>query len=123
MQNNALYSVFTDNIVADIDKIDKIKNFLQTTNSTIDFVIFTDEIVYSIPAHSILTTFYMVAYRGKVIFLSLDDFLHYKDSTGGQPVLFLSSDILPNIDRNTIKQYSILTEENNELKWMPTYEL
>lgn len=123
MQNNICFSVFTDNIENDIDKIDSIKGFLQNTNPSIDFVIFTDEITYRIPSCAILTTFYMIASKGKIIFLNLEDFLEYKDSVGGEPVLFLSTDMLANIDRNTIKNYSVLIEEDNQLKWMNNYEL
>lgn len=123
MQNNMNYSVFTNNIADNIDKIDKIKSFLQNANPTIDFVIFTDEITYRIPSYSMLTTFYMIASKGQIIFLNLEDFLEYKDAVGGEPVLFLSTDSLPNIDRNTIKNYAILIEEDNQLKWIRNYEL
>lgn len=113
-----LYSIFTDSILHNIDLIEKIKFFLKKQYPIIDFVIFTDDIEYGCNNSSVLTTFYMIAYKGVVIFLNIDDYFMYKDNISGGAILYLTKEDIPNIDQNSIKNCGILTETNNELEWI-----
>lgn len=113
-----LYSVFTDDIINNIDLIEKIKYFLQKQYPIIDFVIFTDDITYGTNDSCVLTTFYMIAYRGIVIFLNINDYLSYKDKINGGAILYLTKNDIPDIDQNFIKNCGILTDTNNELEWI-----
>lgn len=118
-----LYSIFTDNISANIDLIDKIKDFLQQQHPIMDFTIFTDETQYGFVNHPTLNTFYMIAYTGSIIFLTLDDYLTHKDTISQNTILYLTKDDINSIDKNIIKNCSILTETNNGLEWIKNYEL
>lgn len=113
-----LYSIFTDNISANIDLIERIKSFLQKQYSIIDFVIFTDDISYGVSNTSVLTTFYMIAYRGTVIFLNTDDYFAYKDNISGNAIIYMTNEDISNIDKNSIKNCGILTEINDNLEWI-----
>lgn len=113
-----LYSIFTDDISVNIDLIERIKSFLLKQHSTMDFVIFTDDISYGISNHSVLTTFYMIAYNGVMIFLSIDDYLLYKDSAPNNVIIYMTKEDLSNMDTNIIKDCGILTETDNELEWV-----
>lgn len=118
-----LYSVYTNSIIDNIDLIEKIKIFLQEDAKILDFVIFTDEIEYGVSNHSILSTFYMIAYRGNIIFLNLDDYFSYKDNLLAKPILYLDSNNASTLDKSMIKNCLILTEANNQLQWVKNYEL
>lgn len=118
-----LYSVFVDDVANNIDLIDKIKSFFQEQHPTIDFVVFTDNILYATTNHSILSTFYIIAYSGAIVFLDMNNYLTYKDQIKGQPILYLNQDYISTLDRNTVKHCTILTENNNKLEWIKNYEL
>lgn len=113
-----LYSIFTDDISLNIDLIDRIKSFLQKQYDTIDFVLFTDDVSYGTSNHSVLTTFYMIAYKGTTIFLDIEDYFAYRDSVNGNAVIYITKEDIDNIDRNSIKNCGIITETNNELEWI-----
>lgn len=113
-----LYSVFTNDIIANIDLIEKIKYFLQKQYSIIDFVIFTDDIDYGTTSHSVLTTFYMIAYKGITIFLNTDDYFAYKNTIGGDAIIYLAQKDELNTYKNSIQNCGILTDANNELEWI-----
>lgn len=118
-----LYSIFTDDIGLNIDLIERIKSFLQKQYDSMDFVIFTDNISYSASNHSVLTTFYMIAYKGITIFLDIDDYFAYRDGTNGKCIVYLTKEDISDIDQNSIRGCGILTETNNELEWIKRYEL
>ncbi|NCA30729.1 MAG: hypothetical protein EBS93_08440, partial [Chitinophagia bacterium] len=84
----------------------------------------TDEIIPLLYDHGSLPTFYTIGYHGITIFLSLQDYLSFKDKTNGDIVIFLTKEDLPNIDRSIIKNHKIIIEDNDSvLRWIPNYGL
>lgn len=114
-----LYSIFTNDIGANIDLIERIKDFLQKQDNIIDFVIFTDEINDGFANYSILTSFYMIAYAGKIVFLNTYDYLTYKNIIKNDAILYMSYDNLQNTYLSNLEDCSILTDHQNLLQWVP----
>jgi hypothetical protein len=65
----------------------------------------------------------MIAYKGAVIFLSLDDYMEYGDTTSGEKIVYIPNDKIHLIDRSMIKNFTIVTEIDNKLRWMKNNEL
>jgi hypothetical protein len=118
-----LYSIFTNDIPNNIDLIDKIKNFFQQYHNATDFVILTDDINHGLSSHAILNSFYMIASNGYIIFLNLNDYYLYRDQMVKNAILYLTQEDISNIDRNIIKNCSVLIENDNELQWIKNHEL
>lgn len=117
------YSIYSANIQQDIDLIERIKSFLYSNTNIEDFCIFTDDSLSLLYDHSTLPTFYTIAYRGATIFLSLHDYMEFKDKVSGSLCIYLNKESLGFMDRNTIKGCSIITESDNQLIWIPNYGL
>lgn len=117
------YSILTTNFRNHIDLIDRLYIFLQEKFPLEDFTIFTDEVVFGLPKFSMLTTFYMIAYKGTVVFLSLEDYLDYNHMTCGQKIVYIPNDEMHLIDRSMTKDFSIITEIENQLQWVNNYGL
>lgn len=118
------YSIFSTDIAKDIDLIERIKYFLQNTDTVEDFCVFTDEVVGLLPEHSLLPTFYTIGYKGSMIFLNTQDYMSFKDKINGDIIIFLSKDDISNIDRNTIKNHkAIIENDDTTLKWISYYGL
>ena len=118
MKNKSL-AILTEDISANIDLIEKIKNFITDRN---DFIIFTDNIIYTNDAHGVLSTFYLISYDGLLVFLDINDYIKYKDNILAQPVVYLEG-YNSLIDKNILKNCAILTQSNNQLEWINNYEL
>ena len=74
--------------------------------------------------HSSLPTFYTVGYNGTIIFLTVQDYLLFRDKANGDIAVFLNKEDLSNIDRSTIKNHKIIIEDvDSTLKWVPSYGL
>ena len=110
MKNKSL-AILTEDISANIDLIEKIKNFITDRN---DFIIFTDNIIYTNDAHGVLSTFYLISYDGLLVFLDINDYIKYKDNILAQPVVYLEG-YNSLIDKNILKNCAILTQSNNQL--------
>lgn len=116
---NKSVAIITEDIVSNIDLIEKIKNFIVDRN---DFIIFTDNIIFTNNEHGILSTFYLISYDGLLVFLDINDFLKHKDNILAKPVLYLEN-YNNLIDKNILKGCSIITQSNNQLQWVNNYEL
>lgn len=116
-------AIFTTNIANYIDLIDRIKNFFTNQNMADDFVIFTDEVFYSSSSHGVLTRFYMIAYRGLLVFLDLNDYLNMRDQIPNQCVIYIMPEQMQNLDRSMLKNCSFLTESDNRMVWVKNHEL
>lgn len=115
--------LFTDNIIDNQDIISNIKNFLLSENPFSDFVIFTNDLseTYSYET-AIVIDYYMSFYKGLIIFLTIEDYLIYKDRIIGKPCLFFT-EFPRNIDKKDIKNCMILVMQNNELELIQDYGL
>ena len=103
------YGVFSNNLFKDKDLILEIKSFIGSNHNYSDFVVFsdaTDNSAYSELA--ILVCFYIKFFTGKIIFLKLEDYYDNKDHILAQPILYLESEHIENIDRNAIRGCDIL---------------
>lgn len=118
-----LYAVFTKDVADNIDLIDKIKSFFEQQYNAKDFVIFTDDVTVASNNNAILTTFYMIAYEGSIVFLDINDYYAYEDQLKNNGILYLDQNSIESLDHNSIKKCSILTQNNNTLEWIKTYEL
>jgi hypothetical protein len=115
--------IFTDNILDNSQIIKEIKNFLLSDNPFSDFVVFTPDLIKSYDTEtSILIDYYMLFYKGLIIFLSVDDFLIYKDKIIGKPCVFLQN-IPNNIDKSQLKNCMILTITDNQMELIDYYGL
>jgi hypothetical protein len=121
--HNKSVAVFSNNFSDMAEDIGRIKLFFQQ-QSFDDFVIFSDELLDNLSDHSVLTTFYLIAYRGILIFTDINDYLQYKDSILCDPVLYIPKYDY-SISAETIKYCDILTYDENtaNLKWIKKHEL
>lgn len=117
--NSKSVAIFTEDVVSNIDLIEKIKHFIANRG---DFIIFTDNIVHTNNENGMLSTFYLVAYKGLLFFLDINDYLRYKDIIIAQPVLYID-DYDNLIEKNLLKGCLIVTQSNNQLQWINNYEL
>jgi len=114
-------AIFTEDMGSDIDIIEKIKSFIVDKD---DFLIFTDNILYTDNNNGVLSTYYLIAYTGLLIFLDLDNYLKYKDELSSSVKIALYLEHYDHmIDRDTIKACNIITQDNNQIKWINNYEL
>jgi hypothetical protein len=114
-------AVFTEDVGSDIDLIEKIKSFFVDRD---DFLIFTDNILHTDTNNSALSTYYLIAYTGLLIFLEVDHYIKYKDELPSSVKIALYLEHYNGmLDRNTIKTCDIITQDNNQLKWINNYEL
>ena len=116
-------AVFTTNIADHIDLIDRIKAFFVNQDMMDDFVVFTDEVFYASSSHGVLTRFYMIAYKGLLVFLDPNDYLNMRGTLSNQCVVYISPEHMPNLDRSTMKNCSFLTESDNRMVWVKNHEL
>ena len=121
--HNKSIAIFSNNISEIAQDIERIKLFFQQ-QSFDDFVIFSDELLDSLSNHSILTTFYMIAYRGILIFTDINDYLQYKDNILCHSIIYMPK-YEHSISAETIKHCDILTYDENTttLKWIKKHEL
>lgn len=89
-----------------LDKVDKVKKTLSDID---DFFLFTDEFILE-TKEAIFSSFYMRFFPGTVAFLSLDDYLTFKDQlVTTQKILFISTNDLfaDNIDRSMLNDVTL----------------
>lgn len=116
--NNKKLAIFTDNLGDHIDLIEKIKN---STKDYDDFCIFTNNMNISINDYGIINPYYLISYDGLLVFLSVEDYLQYKDSIICDIAIYIND--YNGIDRNTLKKCLVLTENGNEILWVNNNEL
>lgn len=114
MNSVAIYN--SGNLKDSIETINNLKKFLSNHINIDDFVILCDTYDYHVE-HAVLPTFYIYYYKGAVAFLSLEDYIAYKDK-------ILASDIIirlskqevfeSHIDRSVIKRCSLVYQENDQ---------
>jgi len=111
------YSVFSDSLIEDKSLILEIKNFINHDYPCSDFTVFsssnnTSEYI----EFAILVSFYLRFFNGDVVFLHIDDYYAHKDHILGRPILYLDSNNMEQVDRNSIKGCDILTRsQDNKL--------
>ena len=120
-----LYSVITDSIYNNLDKIERIFSFFNNNQMVSDFVIFNDEVIYSRFQYSVLNTFYLPAYYGNVIFVNIDEYFYYRDKINNKIILYLTKSDIHSIDRDNIKNCSIIIDDDNSnnLIWIKNDKL
>lgn len=120
---NQSVAVFTEDVNKNIDLIEKIKYFFSHPNNK-DFVIFSNNPCSAQIGclHSVISSFYIIGYRGLLIFLNLDDYFQYKDTVLADTAIYMES-IDDSVDRNTIKNSYIITDKDNRLVMDKTYGL
>ena len=96
------YAVFTDNIEKDLSTIIRIKQYIKSKYSDIDFVIFSDNLD-SVSGFDmgILPYFYMTYYDGTTIFLDSQQYSSFKQTMLNEPLLFVEGNDT-DIEANTI---------------------
>jgi hypothetical protein len=119
--NTEAIAIFTDNIENNVDTINKLKVFLLDSCYK-DFFIFTTSVGYVTSEHSVLTPYYLIAYKGLVVFLDIEDYLEYKDSLSGKCAIFIPQ-YDSTVDTNLIKNCNIITYQNSQLTWIKKHEL
>lgn len=113
--------IYLNNINDNLDIIQKIKTFFDKY----DFVLFNDT-NQSNEKHATLPTFYMKFYDGSIVFLSIEDYLIYKETIKSDAILLLDikTAIDSKIDRSIIKGCKILSyNNNNNLELLNNYGL
>ena len=120
--HNTSIAIFTDDVVSNLGVIGNIKTFFKQQGFE-DFIIFSDNISHHTKEHSVLTSFYIVAFYGPIVFLNVDDYIQLKDIINGKPMVFLSGNNY-SFDRSTIKGCDILiNNESQQLQWIKKHEL
>lgn len=101
--------IFSENLDLHKTHIDSISIACRKLN---DFVLFTDNINNQyFDNYAIFPSFYMRFFKGMVIFLTIEDYMQYKDSMIGKPMFFLTEQMLQNnnIDISLINKDSIFS--------------
>lgn len=124
MNNYAIFTEYLEDNTVDI--IYRIKEFLNNDCGVKDFVIFTNDLITKIPNDiGILDPYYMIGYYGNIIYLNIEDYLQYKESTNATNVLYLENTSSSNIpDRSMLKNTKIISKDTtNNLKWIELYAI
>lgn len=109
-------AIYTNKITDNLKIIKDIKDLLCLSN--MDFNIFTDSDIIEPIDYAILSSYYMTHYPGRVVFLDIEDLFLFKESLLHEPYCFLDPQNLGDysIQSMVIKQYSILSYNNNKLE-------
>jgi hypothetical protein len=121
-----ILSVLSSNVSNDEQLIQEIKErFIISNQDYGDFVIFSDS--YNDVrgcSSAILPLFYIKFYNEDVIFLNIEDYLLYKDSTLGKPIVYLKTEDIDHINKNILSLCEILIRSDDQtLRIINNHEL
>lgn len=118
-------AIYTSNFVEFQSTIDTIRMFFHKEYT--DIFICTPLFNSSYRSYASIHPFYLTFFKGTSLFLTLEEYLEYKDNVIGQKILFVDKNGFNNhtpIDRSIFKDCKFIThDENNQLVMVNNYAI
>jgi len=107
-------AIYTSNFAQFENLIDSVRTFFHKEYT--DIFICTPFFNSPRKEYACLHPFYLTFFKGTSLFLTLEDYIEYKDNIIGEKILFVDSNIQNNIpiDRSIFKECKFLTYDDNK---------
>lgn len=120
-------AIYTTNFIESAQNISELKNFLFDQQFYDDVFICSDILQGIDTSWATIHPFYLKFFKGDILFLSLEDYVEYRDLIIGNPIVYVESsrnNLSIPMDRSMFQNCRFIAKNNNNvLEMVKQYEI